>query len=177
MPMPNDKNNPENPGSPKLKPATSETGGTGFPKIPSAGVSPKLKVFVIGLTFLTIMAFGVFIAMFVKKAFVKGPKDEKNSQKETWGPQLLPIAKELENQGLHPQAIEQYKKYLDAQDIDMETRSRVSFDIATLYVKLGQCDDAVAWFLLAKTAQPTATWVQNSESHLQQCRSRAKISP
>jgi len=169
--MPNDKNNPENPGSPKLKPATSETGGTGFPKIPSAGVSPKLKVFVIGLTFLTIMAFGIFVAMFVKKAFVKGPKDI------TWGPQLLTIAKELEGQGLHPQAIEHYQKYLDTQKTDMETRSKISFDIASLYVKLGQCDDAVAWFLHAKTAQPTATWVQDSESHLQQCRSRAKTSP
>ena len=138
--------------------------------IPTAGVSPKLKIFVIGLTFVTIMAFGIFIAMFVRKVFVKGP------DKVTWGPQLLTIADELKDKGLKPQAIEHYQKYLATQEVDLETRSRISFDIASLYVALGKCDDALVWFLHSKAAQPEEHRVQKSNIQIQQCRSGAKTS-
>ncbi len=171
MPTPDEKEI-DDPSSRKLplmnrEPKPSETSG-GW--LPTAGVSPKLRYFVIGLTFVTIMAFGVFIAMFIKKAFVK------QAEKVTWGPHLMTIAEELKDKGLRPQAIEHYQKYLDTQEVDLKTRSRISFDIATLYVELGKCDDAVVWFLHAKTAQPAAPWVQESEIQLQQCRSRSKTS-
>jgi hypothetical protein len=170
MPTPDEKEI-DDPNSHKLPPVnhdpeSSETSG-GF--IPTAGVSTKLKVFVIGLTFITIAAFGVFIAMFIKKTFVK----ETN---QTWGPQWVTIAEELKERGLKPQAIEHYKKYLDTQKVDMKTRFRISFDIATLYAELGQCDDAVVWFLHAKAAQPTAPRASKIESEIQQCRSRSNTS-
>lgn len=139
--------------------------------IPTEGVSTKIKVFVIGLTFVTIAAFGVFTAMFVKKMFVQTGSNN-NSE-----PQWLAIADELRTRGLPRQAIEHYQKYLDTQKVDAETRSRISFQIAQLYVKRKQCDDAVVWFLHAKTAQPAAPQVQDAETHIQQCRSRAKTSP
>jgi len=147
--------------------APSENSG-GF--IPTAGVSTKLKVIVIGLTFITITAFGIFTALFIKKAFVKGPDSG------TWGPQLVTIAEELKDRGLKPQAIEHYQKYLETQKVNLETRSRISFDIAALYVELGKCDDAVVWFLHAKAAQPNAPRAGKIESELQQCRSQTKTS-
>lgn len=139
--------------------------------IPSAGVSTKLKVIVIGLTFITITAFGIFTALFIKKAFIKGPDSG------TWGPQLVTIAEELKDRGLKVQAIDHYQKYLDTQKVDLETRSRISFDIATLYSELGRCDDSVVWFLHAKNAQPNAPRASKIENEIQQCRSRSKISP
>ena len=139
--------------------------------IPSAGVSTKLKVIVIGLTFITITAFGIFTALFIKKAFVKGPDSG------IWGPQLVTIAEELKDRGLKVQAIEHYQKYLYTQKVDLETRSRVSFDIATLYSELGRCDESVVWFLHAKNAQPNAPRASKIENEIQQCRSRSKISP
>jgi len=139
--------------------------------IPSAGVSTKLKVIVIGLTFITITAFGIFTALFIKKAFVKG------ADSGTWGPQLVTIAEELKDRGLKTQAIEHYQKYLDTQKVDLETRSKVSFDIAILYAELGKCDDAVVWFLHSKAAQPNAPRTSKIENEIQQCRSQSKISP
>ena len=166
-----DKRETDDPSNRKLPPVNHEQdlnqSSGGF--IPTAGVSTKLKVFVIGLTFITIAAFGIFIAMFVKKTFVKSPTQQ-------WGPQLVTIAEELKDKGLKPQAIEHYKKYLDTQEVNLETRSRISFDIATLYVELGQCDDAVVWFLHAKAAQPEEHRVQKSNTQIQQCRSRSKTS-
>jgi len=171
MPAP-DERNTDKPGSRKLPPVNRESESSepsgGF--IPTAGVSTKLKVFVIGLTFVTIAAFGIFVAMFVKKVFVKG------ADKVTWGPQLVTIAEELKDKGLKPQAIEHYQKYLDTQEVDLETRSKISFDIAALYVELGQCDDALVWFLHAKAAQPEEHRVQKSNTEIQQCRSQSKTS-
>lgn len=171
MPTPDEKEI-DDPNSRKLPPMNQEpeSGKTSGGFLPTAGVSPKLKFFVIGLTFVTVMAFGVFIALFIKKAFVK------RADTVTWGAQLVTIAEELKNKGLKPQAIEHYQRYLDTQEVDLKTRSRISFDIATLYVDLGKCDDAVVWFLHAKTAQPAAPWVQESEVQLQQCRGQSKTS-
>jgi len=70
------------------------------------------------------------------------------------------------------QAIEHYQKYMDTQKVDLETRSRISFDIATLYSELGKCDDAVVWFLHAKNAQPNAPRASKIENKIQQCRSQ-----
>jgi len=168
MPTPDEKEI-DDPSSRKLPPMNREPepGETSGGWLPTAGVSAKLKVFVIGLTFVTIMAFGVFIAMFIKKAFVKG------TDNTPWGPQLVTIAEELKDKGLKRQAIQHYQKYLDTQKVDLKTRSRISLDIGTLYAELGQCDDALVWFLHAKTAQPAAPWVQESEIKLQQCRSQS----
>lgn len=162
----------DDPTSHKLPPVNDEPEPSGMTGgfIPTAGVSTKIKVFVIGLTFITVMAFGVFIAMFIKRTFAK------QADKVTWGPQLVIIADELKDKGLKSQAIEHYKKYLDTQEFDLKTRSRISFNIATLYVELGKCDDAVVWFLHAKAAQPKAPSVQESESQLQKCRSQSKTS-
>lgn len=170
MPTPNDKE-VDDPTSRKLPPINRdpEPQRTSGNWIPTAGVSPKLKIFVIGLTFVTIMAFGLFIALFIKKTFVKGTD-------KVWGPQLVTIAEELNDKGLKPQAIEHYKKYLETQEVDLKTRSSISFNIATLYVELGQCDDAVVWFLHAKAAYPEEHLVQKSDAKIQQCRSRLKPS-
>jgi len=169
MPTPDEKET-DDPSNRKLPPVNHETEFSSGNWIPTAGVSTKLKVFVIGLTFVTIATFGVFIAMFIKKTFIK------QTDKVTWGPQLATIAEELKDRGLKPQAIEHYQKYLDTQEVDLKTRSRISFDIATLYVELGRCDDAIVWFLHAKAAQPTAPSAQGSEAQIQQCRSRSNTS-
>ena len=167
MPTP-DEHKTNDPTSRKLPPANREPKSSkssgGF--IPTEGVSTKIKVFVIGLTFITITAFSVFIVMFAKKVFIK------NSDNTVWGPQLVTIADELKKKGLKAQAIEHYQRYLDTQEVGLETRSRISFDIATLFVELGKCDDAVVWFLHANTARPEEHQVQKSNAQIQQCRSR-----
>ena len=149
---------------------TAASGGSSGGFLPTAGVSTKLKVIVIGLTFITVAAFSIFIAMFAKKVFVKGPDSG------IWGPQLVTIAEQLNDKGLKPQAIEHYQEYLETQKVDLHTRSRISFNIATLYVELGKCDDAVVWFLHAKAAQPEGHQAQDSEAQIKQCRSQSKTS-
>lgn len=157
-----ENDDPNDPHSAKLPPVNKETKGR--IKIPTEGVSPGIKIFVIGLTFFTVVAFGVFVAMFVKKTFIKEPG-------VSWGSELLTTADKLKAQGLKPQAIEQYKKYLDTQKVDKKTRSGISFDIGKLYAELGQCDDAVVWFILA-TEQHNDARYSESETLAKQCRNQ-----
>jgi len=148
----------------------TETGEAPSGGLLTAGVSTKLKIFVIGLTFVTIMAFGVFVAMFIKKMFIN------KSEGSHWGPQLLTIAEELKDRGLKQQAIEQYENYLASQEVDLATRSRVYSEISELYLELGNCDQAILWYLHAKAAQPKALRAEESESKFQECRKRSSTS-
>ena len=162
----------DDPKSSKLPPTNRETETGEAPRgwLPTDGVSSKLKIFVIGLTFLTVMAFGVFIAMFIKKMFIN------KSESPHWGPQLLTIAEELKDRGLKQQAIKQYENYLTSQEVDLATRSRVYSEISELYLELGHCDQAILWYLHAKAAQPKAPRAEESERQFQECRKRSGTS-
>ncbi len=157
---------PKRPTDPR-PPATPRPAAKSGAGIPTQGVSPQLKIFVIGLTFLTVMAFGVFAALMIKKIFLK------DGTQEVWGPQLLTIAQELQDRGIPQGAIQEYQRYLDTQNVDLKTRSEISLKMASLYLELGQCDQAIAAFLHAKAAQPTSPEVQTFDSKLKTCRSPA----
>jgi len=162
----------DDPRSSKLPSTNRETETGEAPRggLPTAGVSTKLKIFVIGLTFVTVMAFGVFTAMFIKKMFIN------KSESSNWGPQLLTIAEELKDRGFKQQAIEQYENYLTSQEVDLATRSRVYSEISELYLELGNCDQAILWYLHAKAAPPEAPRAEESESKFQECRKRSSTS-
>ena len=167
-------NPPEyDPRSSKLPPADGGSDAAKKSKsiFPSEGVSPKLKVFVIGLTFLTLMAFGLFAAQLVKKVFIKTPDEGE------WSQQWLTIADELKQKGFKSQAIDHYQKYLEEGKPDSSTRSRVALEISKLYVALGKCRDATAWVLHARTAQKSSPDLKEAEAAVQQCREQTHPSP
>ena len=70
------------------------------------GLSNKIKVSIIILTFITLGTFGV---LFIKIAdSISSPDKNINSQEY-----LLHVGDKLKNNGLYEQAIDQYIKYLD----------------------------------------------------------------
>ncbi len=77
----------------------------------------------------------------------------------------------MRDRGLKKEAIEHYQQYLDNNEVSLAARSDISLNIATLYLEMRQCDQAVVWYLHAQTAQPSAAGVQSFDSKIQQCRS------
>ncbi len=73
---------------------------------PKAGLSNKVKIPIIILTFLTLCALGAF---FVKIATSVAPEKGKSDHYQY----LLSVGDKLRNNGLNEQAIEQYISYLD----------------------------------------------------------------
>lgn len=156
--------NSDDPKSTRLPPSNPQARKSGV-KIPTEGVSPQIKIFVIGLTFFTVMAFGIFAAMMIKKIFLK------DGAEEAWGPQLLTIAEELKDRGLPQEALEHYQQYLDTQKVDLKTRAGISLKMGDLYLELGRCDLAVVSLLHARAAQPSAPEIQSFESRVKTCQS------
>lgn len=170
MSTPSENEPRDDPKSTKLPPANPGPSAKSGPAIPTEGVSPQIKIFVIGMTFLTIMAFGVFAALMIKKIFLK------EGGEETWGPQLLTIAEQLKDRGLRQEALEHYQRYLDTQTVNLKARAGISMTMAHLHLELGQCNRAVVTFLHAQAAQPSHPEIQTFESKIQSCRSQTPTS-
>ena len=99
------------------------------PKTLKDGLSNKIKVPIIILTFITLCAFG---ALFIKIAYsVSSP--EKNLNNHQY---LRNVGDKLKNNGLNEQAIDQYIKYLDKAKTDALTRSTIAHTVGELYMKL-----------------------------------------
>lgn len=112
---------------------------------PKDGVSPGIKIMVVGLTVLTVIAFSVFFFKLVGK--VTSSPEEK-----PWAFELRMVGDKLKEAGLHRQAVAQYTKFLEHDEIDLKTRAEVSQTLGELYVTLDDCGEALVWFYQAEAA-------------------------
>ena len=109
---------------------------------PTDGVSPTIKILVVGLTIVTILAFTVFFYKLVGK--VTSPSKER-----PWALELRVVGDKLKKAGLHRQAASQYAKFLENDNIDLKTRALVSQTLGELYTELGDCKSALVWLYQA----------------------------
>jgi hypothetical protein len=114
------------------------------------GVSPAIKIFVIILTIVTVLAFIVL-------AFKLVSKITSSAIEKPWALELRVVGDKLKEAGLHRQAIAQYAKFIEYEDIDLKTRSKVSQTMGELYQTLGNCGSALVWFYKAEVAGPAPT--------------------
>lgn len=112
------------------------------------GVSPAIKILVVGLTIITMLAFIVFAFKLVGKT-TSAPKEEK-----PWALELRVVGDKLKEAGLNRQAANQYEKFLEYEEIDLKTRARVSQTLGELHTTLGDCGSALVWFYQAEVAGP-----------------------
>lgn len=114
---------------------------------PTDGVSPAIKILVVGLTVVTVVAFTVFFYKLVGK--VTSPSKER-----PWALELQVVGDKLKKAGLHRQAAIQYAKFLENDNIDLKTRALVSQTLGELYAELGDCQSALVWLYQAEVAGP-----------------------
>ena len=127
-----------------------------------SGLSNKIKVPIIILTFITLATFGV---LFIKIAgSVSSPDKNINSQEY-----LLHVGDKLKNNGLYEQAIDQYIKYLDKTKSETLSRTIVSHTVGELYIKLDNCQEALVWLFMAETARSTYQRANELEKHIDTC--------
>jgi hypothetical protein len=149
-------------------------------KIPTAGVSLKIKVFVILLTIVTVVAFSVFFFKLVSKiaSSAKTSSSLKTSSptkvtspeaQDLWTHELQIVGDKLKSAGLKKQAIEQYAQFLQYTSVDSKTRSQVSQTVAELYVELGDCREALVWLYRAQVAGPSVERRTALETQINTC--------
>lgn len=132
-------------------------------------VSPAIKIFVIGLTVITFIAFCIFMYLLITKFF-------SFSQSETWDKQLIQLGDRLKSKGFREEAIAQYEKFLEGQKIDPSIRAEVSHSIGKLYEEKGDCRQALVWFFQVELANPETARKKNISSEITTCLTQVKSS-
>lgn len=183
----NSRTTGDNPTGPKLPPTRSanpvepaaEEAPASF-KIPTEGVSTKLKVFVIGLTVVTFIAFGIFTAMLFKKSTSPSADESKPKTPPApalWNTQALTVAEKLRDSGLYEQALTQYEAYLKNPNLDLNTRSNVAYVMGGLYMERGNCREALVWFFHSEAAEKDAAWSEDRTKRIDGCLHQLKANP
>lgn len=103
--------------------------------IPNEGVSSAIKIFVVILTVITAVTFAVFFFKVVGKM-------TSSSKEKPWALQLKIVGDKLKEAGLKRQAVTQYTKFLEHEDVDLKTRALVSQTLGELYIGLSDCRSA-----------------------------------
>jgi len=134
---------------------------------PKDGVSPAIKIFVIILTVITLVAFAVFFYKVVGKV-------TSSSKDKPWALHLQMVGDKLKEAGLNRQAVTQYTKFLEHEDVDLKTRALVSQTLGELYVTLSDCGEALVWFYQAELAGPDPADKETLVSHIAACLKEVK---
>ena len=131
------------------------------------GVSSGIKIFVVVMTVITAVTFAVF---FYKVA----GKITSSSGDKPWALELRAVGDKLKDAGLHRQAVVQYAKFLEYEDIDLKTRAVVAQTLGGLYKTLGECGPALSWFYQAEAAGPDPDDKQTLEAQIAACLKEVK---
>jgi hypothetical protein len=129
---------------------------------PKDGVSPTIKLLVIGLTILTVIAFSVFFYKLVSKVTSSG-------KERPWALELRVVGDKLKKAGLPRQAADLYARFLENENIDLKTRALVSQTLGGLYVELGDCQSALVWLYQAEVAGPDPTAKETLTAQIATC--------
>ena len=132
------------------------------PKTLKDGLSNKIKVPIIILTFVTLCAFG---ALFIKIAYSVSSL-EKSLDNHQY---LRSVGDKLKNNGLNEQAIDQYLKYLDKAKADALTRSTIAHSVGELYMELNNCREALVWLFQAETIGFAYQRADELKKHIDTC--------
>jgi hypothetical protein len=125
-------------------------------KIPEDGVSGKLKAVVYILTGITLFAFVAFSTKLITKKST--PIQQETSVKDipigTRAAELEKAGKRLQQVGLNEQALDQYIQIWSLGESNANDRAKAAATAGRLYLKLGNCNEALIWLFRSEAANP-----------------------
>ena len=125
-------------------------------KISEDGVSGKLKVVVYILTGITLLAFVAFFTKLITKKST--PIQQETSAKDirigTRVAELEKAGERLQQVGLNEQALDQYIQIWSLGESNAADRAKAAATSGRLYMKLGNCREALVWLFRSEAANP-----------------------
>jgi hypothetical protein len=125
-------------------------------KIPEDGVSRKLKAVVYILTGITLFAFVAFFTKLITKK--PTPIQQETSFKDirigTRAAELEQAGGRLQQVGLNEQALDQYIQIWSLGESNANDRAKAAATAGRLYLKLGNCNEALIWLFRSEAANP-----------------------
>ena len=125
-------------------------------KIPEQGVSGKLKAVVYVLTGITLFAFIAFFTKLItrKSAPTQHEKNIKDTSIDTRAIELEKAGERLQQVGLNEQALDQYIQIWAMEESNAFDRAKAAAKTGRLYLKLGNCKEALVWLFRSEAANP-----------------------
>ena len=125
-------------------------------KIPEEGVSGKIKAFVYILTGITVFAFVAFFTKLITKkpTAIQQGKSIKNIRVDGRSTELEKAGERLQQVGLNEQALENYILIWTLGESNATDRAKAAATTGRLYLKLGNCKEALVWLFRSEAANP-----------------------
>ena len=125
-------------------------------KIPEEGVSGKIKAVVYILTGITLFAFVAFFTKLITKkpTAIQQEKSIKNTRVDARATELEKAGERLQQVGLNEQALEQFILIWTLGESNATDRAKAAATTGRLYLKLGNCKEALVWLFRSEAANP-----------------------
>ena len=125
-------------------------------KIPEDGVSGKLKAVVYILTGITLFAFVAFFTKLITKkpTAIQQEKSIKNTRVDGRSTELEKAGERLQQVGLNEQALDNYILIWTLGESNATDRAKAAATTGRLYLKLGNCKEALVWLFRSEAANP-----------------------
>jgi len=129
-------------------------------KIPEEGVSGKLKAVVYVLTGITLFAFVAFFTKLITKKSTSNQQEKSvqntrvDTRAVTRATELEKAGERLQQVGLNEQALDQYIQIWTLEESNAADRAKAAATIGKLYLKLGNCTEALVWLFRSEAANP-----------------------
>ena len=125
-------------------------------KIPEEGVSGKIKAVVYILTGITLFAFVAFFTKLITKkpTAIQQEKSIKNARVDARATELEKAGERLQQVGLNEQALDQYILIWTLGESNATDRAKAAATTGRLYLKLGNCKEALVWLFRSEAANP-----------------------
>ena len=125
-------------------------------KIPEEGVSGKIKAVVYILTGITIFAFVAFFTKLITKkpTAIQQEKSIKNTRVDGRSTELEKAGERLQQVGLNEQALDNYILIWTLGESNATDRAKAAATTGRLYLKLGNCKEALVWLFRSEAANP-----------------------
>jgi hypothetical protein len=125
-------------------------------KILEEGVSGKIKAVVYILTGITLFAFVAFFTKLITKkpTAIQQEKSIKNARVDARATELEKAGERLQQVGLNEQALDQYILIWTLGESNATDRAKAAATIGKLYLKLGNCTEALVWLFRSEAANP-----------------------
>ena len=126
------------------------------------GLSNKIKIAIIVLTFITLCAMG---GLFIKIVYSISSSEKQSGSHQY----LLNVGDKLKEKGLNEQAIDQYIKYLEKSKSNVLSHSMIAHTIGELYMELSNCREALVWLFYAEATDTTYHRANDLKKHIDTC--------
>ena len=125
-------------------------------KIPEEGVSGKIKAVVYILTGITVFAFVAFFTKLITKkpTAIQQGKSIKNTRVDGRSTELEKAGERLQQVGLNEQALDNYILIWTLGESNAADRAKAAATTGRLYLKLGNCKEALVWLFRSEAANP-----------------------